>query len=76
MGGLGTKTGPLLGTLILLAIVEVIAGIDKYGLLIYGAILLLVLLAFPKGAAGVISSLAQRLKGNASSGPGLASGCP
>ena len=68
VGGLGTKTGPLLGTLILLAIVEVIAGIDKYGLLIYGAILLLVLLAFPKGAAGVISSLAQRLKGNASSG--------
>ncbi|MEI8401119.1 MAG: branched-chain amino acid ABC transporter ATP-binding protein/permease [Alcaligenaceae bacterium] len=68
VGGLGTKTGPLLGTLILLAIVEVIAGIDKYGLLIYGAILLIVLLAFPKGAAGVIGSLAQRFKGNASSG--------
>jgi len=65
VGGLGTKTGPLLGTLILLAIVEVIAGIDKYGLLIYGAILLIVLLAFPKGAAGVISSLAQRFKGEA-----------
>lgn len=67
VGGLGTKTGPLLGTLILLAIVELIAGIDKYGLLIYGAILLIVLLAFPKGAAGVISSLTQRFKGNASS---------
>jgi ABC-type branched-subunit amino acid transport system ATPase component/ABC-type branched-subunit amino acid transport system permease subunit len=68
VGGLGTKTGPLLGTLILLAIVEVIAGIDKYGLLIYGAILLIVLLAFPKGAAGVISSLAQRFKGGTSWG--------
>jgi ABC-type branched-subunit amino acid transport system ATPase component len=67
VGGLGTKTGPLLGTLILMAIVEVIAGIDKYGLLIYGSILLIVLLAFPKGAAGLISSLAQRFKGNASS---------
>jgi ABC-type branched-subunit amino acid transport system ATPase component/ABC-type branched-subunit amino acid transport system permease subunit len=66
VGGLGTKTGPLLGTLILMAIVEVIAGIDKYGLLIYGSILLIVLLAFPKGAAGVISSLAQRFKGGAS----------
>ena len=65
VGGLGTKTGPLLGTLILLAIVEVIAGIDKYGLLIYGAILLIVLLAFPKGAAGVIGSLTQRFKGGA-----------
>jgi len=62
VGGLGTKSGPLLGTLILLAIVEVIAGIDKYGLLIYGLILLIVLLMFPKGAAGILESLRNRLK--------------
>ena len=68
VGGLGTKTGPLLGTLILMAIVEVIAGIDKYGLLIYGSILLIVLLAFPKGAAGLISGLAQRFKGGSTTG--------
>jgi ABC-type branched-subunit amino acid transport system ATPase component/ABC-type branched-subunit amino acid transport system permease subunit len=72
VGGLGTKTGPLLGTLILLAIVEVIAGIDKYGLLIYGSILLIVLLAFPKGAAGVIGSLALRFKGAAGAPEGAA----
>ena len=63
VGGLGTKSGPLLGTLILLAIVEVIAGIDKYGLLIYGLILLIVLLLFPKGAAGILESLRNRLRG-------------
>ena len=57
VGGLGTKSGPLLGTLILLGIVELIAGIDKYGLLVYGSILLVVLLAFPKGAAGVLDDL-------------------
>ena len=66
VGGLSTKTGPLLGTLILMAIVEVIADIHKYGLLIYGSILLIVLLAFPKGAAGLISSLALRFKGGTS----------
>lgn len=66
VGGLGTKTGPLLGTLILMAIVEVIADIHKYGLLIYGSILLIVLLAFPKGAAGLISRLALRFKGGTS----------
>ena len=60
VGGLGTKSGPLLGTLILLAIVEVIAGIDKYGLLIYGLILLIVLLLFPKGAAGIIEGIRHR----------------
>lgn len=63
VGGLGTKSGPLLGTLILLAIVEVIAGIDKYGLFIYGLILLIVLLLFPKGAAGILESLRNRLLG-------------
>jgi len=61
VGGLGTKSGPLLGTLILLAIVEVIAGIDKYGLIIYGLILLIVLLLFPKGAAGIVESLINLL---------------
>ena len=61
VGGLGTKSGPLLGTLILLAIVEVIAGIDKYGLIIYGLILLIVLLLFPKGAAGIIESIRNRV---------------
>jgi len=61
VGGLGTKSGPFLGTLILLAIVEVIAGIDKYGLFIYGLILVTVLLAFPKGAAGVLDSLKSKI---------------
>ena len=69
VGGLGTKSGPLLGTLILLAIVEVIAGIDKYGLFIYGAILLVVLLAFPKGAAGILDSFRSRLGGVRQSQP-------
>lgn len=57
IGGLGTKTGPLLGTLILMGIVEIIAGVDKFGLIIYGTILLIVLLMFPKGAAGVFSDI-------------------
>lgn len=61
VGGLGTKSGPLLGTLILLAIVELIAGIDKFGLFIYGSILLVVLLAFPKGAAGILDSLRTKV---------------
>jgi len=60
VGGLGTKTGPLLGTIILMGIVEIIAGVDKFGLIIYGGILLVVLLAFPRGAAGIFSALRQK----------------
>jgi branched-chain amino acid transport system permease protein len=61
IGGLGTKRGPLLGTLILIGIVEFLSGVEKYGLLIYGAILLGVLTAFPEGAAGVFSWLRARM---------------
>ena len=55
IGGLGTRSGPLLGTAVLLLIVETIAGVEKYGLIIYGAILLCVLLVFPQGLAGLLS---------------------
>ena len=57
IGGLGARSGPLLGTAMLLLIVESIAGVEKFGLIIYGSILLVVLLAFPQGAAGLIDRL-------------------
>jgi branched-chain amino acid transport system permease protein len=60
IGGLGARSGPLLGTAILLLIVETIAGIEKFGLIVYGAILLCVLLAFPEGMAGLLARLRPR----------------
>ncbi len=60
IGGLGARSGPLLGTAILLLIVETIAGQEKYGLIIYGTILLCVLLAFPEGVAGLLARLRPR----------------
>ncbi len=59
IGGLGSQTGPLMGTLMLLGIVEVIAGMDKLGLIVYGSILLIVLLSFPKGLVGGIQRLTK-----------------
>lgn len=57
IGGLGTRRGPLLGTLILLGIVEFSAGVEKYRLMIHGMILLCVLLAFPEGAVGIVARI-------------------
>jgi branched-chain amino acid transport system permease protein len=62
VGGLGLRSGPLLGTAILMGIVELIAGIEKLGLIVYGSILLVVLLAFPQGAAGLFATIGSRLK--------------
>jgi ABC-type branched-subunit amino acid transport system ATPase component/ABC-type branched-subunit amino acid transport system permease subunit len=50
IGGLGATRGPLVGTAILVAIAELIAGFHTVGLIIYGGILLAVLLLVPEGA--------------------------
>ena len=72
IGGLGLRSGPLLGTALLMAIVEVIAGVEKLGLIIYGSILLIVLLVFPQGAAGLAQLLRRRLRWGAGTGKAAA----
>jgi ABC-type branched-subunit amino acid transport system ATPase component/ABC-type branched-subunit amino acid transport system permease subunit len=57
IGGLGRSYGPVLGTVILLAIDEGSASLHNFSLMIYGSILLLVLLGFPEGATGLIRKL-------------------
>ena len=54
IGGLGTSYGPLIGTIITLAIAEFIASLYDISLLVYGSILLVVLLLVPEGAIGVM----------------------
>nr|ART89656.1 branched-chain amino acid transport ATP-binding protein LivG [uncultured bacterium] len=54
IGGMGTRLGPLLGTLVLLGLAEFSAGVEKYALMINGGVLLFVLLLLPEGAAGVV----------------------
>ncbi|WP_291846133.1 branched-chain amino acid ABC transporter ATP-binding protein/permease [Bradyrhizobium sp.] len=54
IGGLGTSYGPLIGTIITLAIAEFIASLYDISLLIYGSILLVVLLLVPEGAIGIM----------------------
>lgn len=54
IGGLGRSYGPVIGTAIFMAITEVTASFHEVGLLIQGSILLLVLLAFPEGAIGLL----------------------
>jgi ABC-type branched-subunit amino acid transport system ATPase component/ABC-type branched-subunit amino acid transport system permease subunit len=54
IGGLGTSYGPLIGTIITLAIAEFIASLYDISLLVYGSILLAVLLPVPEGAIGIM----------------------
>jgi ABC-type branched-subunit amino acid transport system ATPase component/ABC-type branched-subunit amino acid transport system permease subunit len=54
IGGLGTSYGPLIGTIITLAIAEFIASLYDVSLLVYGSILLVVLLLVPEGVIGLM----------------------
>ncbi|MCA3414762.1 MAG: branched-chain amino acid ABC transporter ATP-binding protein/permease [Roseomonas sp.] len=76
IGGLGDTRGPLLGTAILVAIAEVIAGFHTIGLIIYGGILLAVLLLVPEGAVGMLRAAIRPMRRAAHSSPIAEAGMP
>ncbi|WP_298932493.1 branched-chain amino acid ABC transporter ATP-binding protein/permease [uncultured Ramlibacter sp.] len=53
IGGAGSVAGPLVGALIVGLLPEVLASLEEYRLLLFGALLLVVLWVAPNGAAGL-----------------------
>jgi len=62
IGGLGHPYAAIVGAAILTVIGQFTAVLYNYSLLLFGGILLLVMLIYPGGAAGLLSSLAARLR--------------
>ncbi len=60
IGGLARSSGPLLGTILILAIAELIAPLQHIALLLRGLILIGVLLTFPEGAIGLVRLFRRR----------------
>lgn len=54
IGGLANSNGPLLGTLLVMAMAELIAPLQNVALLLRGVILVGVLMLFPEGAIGLL----------------------
>lgn len=59
-GGLGTIMGPLVGTIILVILPEILQQFAQYRLIVYGGLLLVILFVMPRG---VVGSLNQFLSG-------------
>jgi ABC-type branched-subunit amino acid transport system ATPase component/ABC-type branched-subunit amino acid transport system permease subunit len=57
LGGSGTVFGPLVGTVLLVLLPHIFAGLYKYYLFIYGLILLLSIIFFNKGIVGSLAGL-------------------
>ncbi len=60
-GGAGFQSGPLLGSILFIALPEYLRVARAYRLVLFGAILVLMTLILPDGVAGLVQSLARRL---------------
>ena len=63
VGGRGTLWGSLLSAIALIGIQETFRTIDEWRLVVYGGFLVVVLLAFPRGMAGGVQSIAELIDG-------------
>jgi len=57
VGGLGSIAGSVAGAMVLTALPEVLRGVQEYGELVYGFILLGTLLFLPRGLVGLVARL-------------------
>ena len=60
VGGVGTLAGPLLGTLIIRVLQQSIQGLQDYQYIVFGPLLVLLVLFFPAGLAGLWEHLRGR----------------
>lgn len=60
VGGMSTIAGPLVGTLGLVILTQLLQGFDKYRLLIFGPMLVVLVMFFPGGIAGGVARLRAR----------------
>lgn len=56
IGGVGTIEGPIIGTVIFLALREMLAGLEGWSMLIFGAVAIIMMLFAPRGVWGLITA--------------------
>ncbi len=61
VGGVGSLAGSVVGAIALTLLPEALRGFKEYNEFIYGGLLLLVLIAFPKGLVGLWRTLVERV---------------
>ncbi|GAC1545127.1 MAG: branched-chain amino acid ABC transporter permease [Candidatus Velthaea sp.] len=60
VGGMSTVAGPLIGTLVLVILTQLLQGFEHYRMLIFGPALVLLVMFFPGGIAGGLARLRAR----------------
>jgi branched-chain amino acid transport system permease protein len=63
IGGVASLAGPLVGTLLVIGLMQALQAFNEYQMMVLGPILVLVIIFFPRGLAGLGRRTIQRLAG-------------
>ena len=64
VGGIGTLTGPIVGTMLFIWLTQFLQSFQEYRMLIFGPILVIMVIFYPTGLVGAFYSLKQKWFGN------------
>ena len=62
LGGAATLAGPIIGAFVIPVLMEYLQFLAEYRLIIFGALLIVVIIYFPRGLMGAISDLRQKVR--------------
>ncbi|MFC5589831.1 branched-chain amino acid ABC transporter permease [Sporosarcina soli] len=62
VGGIGTLSGPIIGTMLFVWLEQFLQNFQEYRMLIFGPILVLIVIFYPTGLAGAYNSIRGRLR--------------
>jgi branched-chain amino acid transport system permease protein len=63
IGGVASLPGPLVGTILIMGLMQGLTVVQEYTMLVLGPVLVLVVIFFPQGIAGQGRRLFERLAG-------------
>ncbi|AQQ54070.1 branched-chain amino acid ABC transporter permease [Planococcus lenghuensis] len=63
VGGIGTLSGPIVGTMLFIWFEQFLKGFQEYQMLIFGPVLVLVVIFYPRGIVGGFYQLKAKLQG-------------
>ena len=62
LGGVATLAGPVIGSFAIPILMEYLQALQEYSMIIFGVLLIIVIIYFPRGLMGGLTSLQNRLK--------------
>jgi branched-chain amino acid transport system permease protein len=62
LGGAATLAGPIIGAFVIPVIMEYLQFLAEYRLIIFGVLLIVVIIYFPRGVMGAVNNLRQKAR--------------